>query len=197
MKLATLTRISPALVLAVALLGNVARANPIIQGSINFDGVAKTNTGDLGTATAYTSISSVIVVPGGSGAYDSTLVPVGTPVTFTPFSFTAAGVTPLWSFTIGSVSYWFDATSITIGAQLPGDLYLYGNGKAYITGYQTTLGTWSITDTTTKKGSKTFTFGADSATVPDNGGTALLIGLGLAGIAAGMVAHRRRAGSPR
>ena len=191
MKLATLAKFSPALVLTMALVGNVARANPIIQGSINFDGVATTDTGNLGTATAFTSITQTYVFPGQTGTY--TAVPTFTPVSFTPFSFSAAGVTPLWSFTVGSVSYWFDATSITIDNQSAGFLNLSGNGWAYITGYTPTEGTWSITDTnTSKKTSKTFTFGADSATLPDNGGTALLIGLGLAGIAVGMVAQRRR-----
>jgi hypothetical protein len=196
MKLATLTKFSPVLVLAMALLGNVARANPIIQGQINFDGVATTNNGTLATATSFATITSTYVVPGNTGTYSS--VPLFTPVTFTPFTFSPfppGGVTPLWTFTVGSVSYWFDATSLTVDSQSAGFLNLSGSGWAYITGYTPTLGVWSITDTTPAgKPSKhpTFTFGADSATLPDSGGTALLIGLGLAGIAAGMVAQRRR-----
>ena len=55
------------------------------------------------------------------------------------------------------------------------------------TGFATTAGTWSITDTGRQA---TVTFGS-AATVPDSGATALLIGLGLAGVAAGLVAQRK------
>ena len=61
---------------------------------------------------------------------------------------------------------------------------------AWETGFTPTPGTWSITDTSTGK-ETTFSFGADTA-VPDSGATALLIGLGLAGVAVGMIAQRRR-----
>jgi|CZKI01.1.fsa_nt_gi hypothetical protein len=191
MKLATLTKLSPALILAIALCGNVAKANPIITGGLNFDGLATTNSGDLLNATAFSSIYDVYVFPGSTGSYASLPLFAG-PVTFTPFSFSAAAVTPLWTFTVGSVTYSFDATSIMVVAQSKGGLLLEGNGWASITGYQTTLGSWSIDDTTTTHKSAIFNFGADTAALPDSGGTALLIGLGLAGVAAGMVAQRRR-----
>lgn len=186
MKLATLAKLSSVLILTIALV----KADPIIQGSINFDGVATTNDGTLATATSFTSISDTFVFPGSTGSYLT--VPLFEPVTFTPFSFSASGVTPLWTFTVGAVTYSFNATSIVVDGQSAGFLNLSGTGWASITGYETTEGTWSITDTTTKKGSHIFTFGADSATVPDSSGTALLIGLGLAGVAVGMVAQRRR-----
>ncbi len=62
---------------------------------------------------------------------------------------------------------------------------------AYETGFDPTPGTWSITDT---GGKATVTFGS-AATVPDGGATALLVGLGLAGLAAGLAAQRRLARS--
>jgi hypothetical protein len=45
--------------------------------------------------------------------------------------------------------------------------------------------------TVSGNGSTNFTFG-DANTVPDKGTTALLIGLGLAGVGLGMVTQRRR-----
>ncbi len=186
MKLTQITKIGSLLVVSAALIAT-AKALPI-SGDINFDGVATTNTGSLATATAFTSISGVTVVPVEDGNYAGT---TGAPVTFTPFSFSAAGVTPLWTFTWGGITYSFDATSITIVSQKVGFLNLEGNGWAMETGFDATAGTWSITDTGTKA---TVTFGS-AATVPDSGATALLIGLGLAGVAAGLVAQRKLARS--
>jgi len=177
-----------ALALSAALALGAARATPI-TGTINFDGEAKVNTGDLLTATSFTSISGVSVVPVESGNYVGT---TGAPVTFTPFSFTASAVTPLWAFTVGSTSYWFNATGTIDVTQFSIKnakfLNLSGSGMAYETGYCPTPGTWSITDTSTG-GEMTFAFGADT-TVPDSGSTVLLIGLGLAGVAVGMIARR-------
>jgi hypothetical protein len=187
MKLIHFTNVGSALIVSAVLLASVAKATPI-TGDINFDGIAKTNTGNLATATKFTSISGVTVVPVEDGNYTGT---TGHAVTFTPFSFSASGVTPLWSFVIGSTHYWFDATSIAIVSQKKNFLNLEGNGVAYETGYAPTEGTWSITDTGR---SATVTFGF-AATVPDGGATALLIGLGLAGIAAGLAAQRRLARS--
>jgi hypothetical protein len=76
---------------------------------------------------------------------------------------------------------------VSIGSQNKNFLNLEGQGVAYETGYDPTPGSWSITDTGR---SATVTFGF-SATVPDAGATALLVGLGLVGIAAGLVAERR------
>ncbi len=190
MKLNTLTKVGSALILSAAICSPLAKATPI-EGTINFDGVAKVNTGNLLTATSFTSISAVSVVPVESGNYAGT---TGAPVTFTPFSFTASAVTPLWAFTVGGTSYWFDATgaiNVTKFSFKGADfLNLSGSGMAWETGYSATPGTWSITDTSTGKES-TFSFGADTA-VPDSGATALLIGLGLAGVAVGVIAQRRR-----
>ena len=187
MKLIDITKVGSVLIVSAALLASVAKATPI-SGDINFDGVAKTNTSNLATATSFTSISGVTVVPVEDGNYTGTS---GQTVTFTPFSFSAAGVTPLWSFTVGSTHYWFDATSITIDTQVKNFLNVGGFGMAYETGFDPTPGTWSITDT---GGKATVTFGS-AATVPDGGATALLVGLGLAGLVAGLAAQRRLASS--
>lgn len=188
MKLIASPRLSAALFLTVGLLANGARANPVISGIINFDGVATTDTGNLATATAYTSIYDTYVFPGSTGAY--TTVPLFSPATFTPFSFSAGSVLPLWTFSVGATTYSFSATSINIDTQNGKFLNLSGMGWANITGYQTTEGTWTITDTTTK--GPVFTFGASTQALPDSGGTALLIGLGMAGIVAAMISRRPR-----
>lgn len=185
MKLTELTKIGSALIVSAALIAS-AKATPI-TGSINFDGVAKTNTNNLSSATAFTSISGVTVVPFESGNYAGT---TGAAVTFTPFSFSSVAVTPLWTFTIGAVTYSFDAVGpITIVTQNANFLNIQGSGWATETGFDATQGTWSITDTAQGK-ITTFTFGA-SSTVPDSGATALLIALGLAGVAVGVVAQRK------
>lgn len=186
-KLSSLTTLASALFLAFSLSGNLAHATPI-DGTINFDGEATTNSGNLATATSFTSIIGTMVVPQETGSYAA--IPAVTPVTFTPFSFSAAGVTPLWTLTLAGITYSFNATSIVVDAQNANFLNISGTGIASITGDTSTAGTWSITDTSVG-GSPTFTFGADSV-VPDSGVTALLILLGLAGVGLGVLAQRRK-----
>jgi hypothetical protein len=185
--LTSFTTLAGALILAFSLSGNLAHATPI-DGTINFDGEATTNSGNLATATSFTSIIGTMVVPQETGSYAA--IPAVTPVTFTPFTFSAAGVTPLWTLTLAGITYSFNATSIVVDAQNANFLNISGTGIASITGYTNTAGTWSITDTSVG-GSPTFTFGADSV-VPDSGITALLILLGLAGVGLGVLAQRRK-----
>jgi len=160
-----------------------------ISGSINFDGVSTTDTGKLGNATAFSTITDTSVYPQELGSYSS--VSSGTPVTFTPFSFSAAGVTPLWTFNSGGLTYSFDATSIVVVKKTNNFLDVEGEGNANITGFTTTPGLWSITDTVVG-GVSVFTFGEATVvggastgpnTVPDSGTTTLLLGLGLGAIA--------------
>jgi hypothetical protein len=193
MKIGSKTNFLTAALVAAVLIGASARADQI-NGTIQFGGGGMTtDTGNLATATAFTAISGVnvsggIIAPTGSYAGTD-----GTTVTFTPFSFTASGVTPLWTFTVGGVTYSFDATSVGIQTQNSSFLNLQGSGMAYISGgdttYTPTIGTWTITDTAT---TDQFTFSASTTTVPDSGSTALMIGLGLAGICVGGIAHRRK-----
>lgn len=174
---------------ASVVLGVSAQATPI-NGAVNFDGVATTDTGNLATATKYTSISDVTVVAGGNGTYAA--VPSGTPATFTPFSFSASSVMPLWTFNWGGNTYSFTATSIAITHQGKDFLDIGGMGYATLNGMNTPNGTWSFTDTRVGN-STTFTFGASSsvfAATPDGGMTVVLLGLGLVGIALGVIARR-------
>jgi hypothetical protein len=189
------------LIVALA-AADCARAG-FITGSINFDGVASTNTGNLGSATAYTAITMTSTVPGATGDYAG--VPIFLPVSFTPFAFSAPSVAPLWVFDSGGSTYAFVATTIDVAFQDSLFLNVHGFGLAYIssitgTPYNPldtsgwTPGVWSITDTSVGSG-PVFTFGSDAletGAVPDRGATAMLIALGLAMIGIGMVLRLRR-----
>src|SRR5579862_3215743 len=135
MKLTEITKIGSVLIVSAALLASAAKATPI-TGSINFDGVAKTNTNNLSSATAFTSISGVTVVPFETGNYVGT---TGAAATFTPFSFSATAITPLWTFTIGAVTYSFNAVGpIQIVTQNANFLNIQGSGWATETGFDAT-----------------------------------------------------------
>jgi hypothetical protein len=190
MKHSILSKIVSGLLVASAL--TVANATPIV-GSISFLGNATTNgTGStpLANATAFTGFSGDTVdqVHG-----DYIVVPTlsGDGVTFTPFAFSTTSVTPLWTFTVLGVTYSFSASGAITVFQNASFLNVSGTGTAFISGYAPTAGTWTIQETET---AGSFSFGATSgevATTPDSGTTALLISLGLAGIALGVVAQRR------
>jgi hypothetical protein len=193
MKTASITKLVSGLIIAAAFsAANLAKADAV-EGTINFDGVATLNgsANGIGTAaTAFSTITNVIVAPQSqSGDYSS--VPDGySPVTFKTFSFDAAGVTPLWTFTFDGLTYSFDATSVNMIANTPADsVTLYGAGTASITGLTDATGIWDMT--VSGNGSTNFTFG-EANTVPDNGTTALLIGLGVAGVGLGVITQRRK-----
>jgi hypothetical protein len=69
---------------------------------------------------------------------------------------------PVLSFDFGGRAYSFDITSVTIVSQTSTTLDLTGKGIAAITGFQDTLGTWTLTDAA-EDATHTFNF---SATVP-------------------------------
>jgi hypothetical protein len=172
--------------LAMAVVGATvftARAIPV-TGGISFTGSATIDSSSLSNATAFTGISAVVLGGSQTGSYAS--VDPGTVTTWTPFTFSVSSVTPLWTFTVGSIVYSFDATTVTVVTQDSMFLNIVGEGLARITGMDDTVGTWSITAT---GGTSTFIFGAESVTppespgVPDSGVTAILLGMALSGLA--------------
>ena len=174
----------------VALVGFSASVQAVpISGVINFgtSSSATVNSGNLGTATAISSYGNVFVSAGtetgsyaplnGGGNFGSTLA-------FSTFGFGGNVLSPasvlLWTVASGGVTYSFTATSVQIVLQNSTFLDLQGNGSANITGYDSTIGTWSMLFTGLG-GTTTFTFGAATA-VPDNGTTVMLLGAAFAGL---------------
>jgi hypothetical protein len=155
------------LLVAGSLATNAEATPGFITGSIQFSGGATLDTGDLATATAFTSIfgpggpgTMPVVLGGGTSTGDYSTVPDGTLVSFQTFGFAvSAPVVPLWSFTVGATSYSFDASSETIVYQDGNFLDIQGNGIAHITGFSDTAGTWEVTDTGVGN-VPVFTFGA-------------------------------------
>jgi hypothetical protein len=159
------------------LFSQQAQAVPIV-GGISLAGVYSTNTGNLNTATAFTSFGAVVTSV--SGSY--TGVPFGTSVTMNPFSFNpfSSSVTPLWTFMFSGSTYSFDLTVLSSILQ-PGDdtLTLKGTGTLHITNFTDTPGSWVFT---ANQKSDTFSFSSSNGTVPDSGSAVALLGIALAGI---------------
>ena len=165
------------------LFSQQAQAGPIV-GGISLAGAYITNTGNVNTATAFTSFPGVIVtsVSGsytGVGTLGSSPAVTMNGFTFNPFS---ASVTPLWTFMSGLSTYSFDLTAIT-QRQQPGNdtLTLRGTGTLKITGFTDTAGTWLFT---ANQAGDTFSFSSSNAAVaaPDSGSAVALLGIALAGI---------------
>jgi len=165
---------------ASSLLGLAATLQAAsIDGVIEFVGGAKLN-GPLGTATAFTSIfgptglGNPLVRSGSSGTYAA--VSAGTAAQFSLFSFNPSGASAftLWSFSVGTMVYSFDVTSLSISAQNPSFLDLEGTGIAHVTGFDDTIGTWSLTDTGVGS-SPVFSFGSHNTVVPEPSAAALIL----------------------
>jgi hypothetical protein len=174
-----------------ALVGPEAQAVPI-TGGISLGGAYSTNTGNLNTATAFTSFSNVFVtsVSGsystvGTGQMSPTVTQNG--FQFNPF---VGPVVPLWTFTSGGLTYSFDLTAITQRTQ-PGDdtLDLRGFGILRITGgtsnFDPTVGSWVFT---ANQQGGTFSFSSSNGALPEGGMTVVMLGLALGGI--GMVRRK-------
>src|SRR5437667_8505622 len=165
------------------LFSQQAQAVPI-TGGISMAGTYVTNTGNLNTATAFTSFPGVFVtsVSGsytGVGTLGSSPVVTMNPFSFNPFS---SAVTPLWIFIAPISTYSFDLTALTQTLQ-PGDntLTLQGTGTLHIVGFDDTPGTWVFT---ANQLSDTFSFSSSNGAVgvPDSGSAVALLGIALAGI---------------
>jgi hypothetical protein len=174
--------LSAAAFFAVVLASPSAKAN-LITGSIGFGAEGVTiDTSSLATASTFAVASPFTTTETGSYA----TVPLNTPVTFNGFVFNppAASVTPLWTFTIGSTVYSFDATSVT--STYDSSLRQWdigGSGLAMITGFTTTPGQWNVNLSQT---GDSFVFDASEAsvaTVGDGGSVLTLLGAGFIGLA--------------
>jgi hypothetical protein len=159
-----------------------------ISGDISFIGGATLN-GSLGTATAITGYSSTMAI-GGTTSYAG--VPLFTPAAFTAFSFAANTLLPnpvtLWQFMVGTTSYSFSATSVSIASQSSTFLDLSGGGTAHIDGATDTAGTWTLTlslspNATAQIISLGVSTTVPSAGVPDGGTTVMMLGVALSGLA--------------
>ena len=161
------------------LFSQQAQAVPIV-GGISLAGAYTTNTGDINTATAFTSFPFVFVT-GVSGSYTGVATGFGTAVTMNPFSFNpfSGAVTPLWTFMSAGSTYSFDLTVLSLTQQGNNTLTLNGTGTLHITGFTDTAGSWLFT---ANQAVDTFTFSSSNGAVPDSGSAVALLGIALAGI---------------
>lgn len=172
--------------LACAAFAPQAQAIPI-TGRIDFGGIANVNTGNPGTATAFTGFSNVSVSNFGAISPTGAYAGLGgtTGVTMNPFSFNpfVAPAGPLWTFMSGGVTYSFNLTGLSSVMQSPFGLIVSGYGSATITGgmtaYEATAGTFTIS--MQSGGSPNFSFSADSL-VPEGGSALALLGMALLGV---------------
>lgn len=169
----------PAVALALA-LGAKALAVPI-SGNIAFSGTATLDSG-LATATQATAFHN-FAVQGGTGDFGAiaygtpagTAVSAGTPWVFDP----STPFTNLWNV----AGYQFDLTGSVIDMPRSAtSLVINGTGWVTKTGFDPSLGTWHFTANAPSVGGYTFSFSAGTS-VPDGGTTAMLLGLGLTGLA--------------
>lgn len=168
-----------------------------ILGQVNFTGTV-TLDAPLVSATAFTGFSNV-EVDAGSGDYAvPSLVPEGTSVAVTSFSFTpfTPPVAPLWAFSVGGTDYEFDLSTLAVSREtIAGNhfLSLSGVGVARITGFEETSGdfTFSAQQAVGAVGT-TVTFSMEnvvpSESIPEPGVAGLA---GLAGLM-GLVRRRRQ-----
>ncbi len=171
-----------ALISAAISLTAIASAAKI-TGDIAFTGNATLN-GSVTTATAFTTFDNVEVANfTQTGGYLGT---DGAAVSMTAFSFDpfAGPVNPLWTFTVGPNTYSFVLESVTSivrnAAAIIPTLTISGKGIASATGFEDAAGDWTITT----QGNQSRVSFSSATTVPDGGASAVLLGLGLLGLAA-------------
>jgi hypothetical protein len=177
----TLMRASLVLLLILGVAANAA-ALPI-SGAVSFSGTAAFDNNNLLLATKFTSFSaSSVSGTGGTGSYSG--LTAGTTVTFPATGFTffpalsPSPLVPLWISTVGPTTFSLDALSLTIVFRNESNIAIEGTGIAHITGFDDTLGTWSIT-ANSAGGTASFSAG----TIVPEPLTLILLGSGLLGLA--------------
>jgi hypothetical protein len=158
-----------------------AVANPI-NGSISFNGTPNFDNSSLGSATKIISYDSAFVAYGQqTGDYAS--VPNSAPVTFNPFVFSPPNqtVSPLWSFVYDGRTYAGTVTSMLSTFNSDSNIWnLSGNMILSISGFEDTAATWNFGG---GRIGDSYFFGSAAASnapsVPDSGGTMLMLSLGL------------------
>jgi len=170
--------------LVVALIGVVtfnAEAIPI-TGDVSFDGGYAINSTNLGIATAFTSFTGVEVSSTGGGTGDFASLAPGTAMTMSGFTFSPFSGTPQWwEVTLGTTTYSFDLTSLTILFQSSSVLAMEGAGIAHITGLDDTIGTWILTANQLRS---TFSYsGSSGATPVPEPGILILLGISMMSVA--------------
>ncbi len=178
-----LIRTSLVLLLVFGMAANAAAEQ--MTGGLSFSGDYAVDSGNVLTATEFTSFSNV-VVQSGSGTWAS--VAPNTEATFTAFIFSpapVANVDALWSFAFDGVTYSFEALGSTINSfatsynENLSSLTVYGLGTIEASaGFDDTPGSFLIT---ANQSISTFSFSASSATVPEPL-TLILLGSGLLGL---------------
>lgn len=176
----TLSAFAGASLLAFVLVTH-AIATPI-TGSISFNGTPNFNALPISAAASIISYDSGWVAVGQqTGIYTS--VADLTPVVFSPFAFSPAtqAVNPLWSFSSLGLTYSFTTTSMIAMFNAPLNIWnLGGKGVLHATGYDDTVADWNFS---AGQIGQSFYFGSAAAavpaSVPDNGLTVLMLGLGL------------------
>jgi len=182
------TKIIPVVIVAAAFVGVIPSIEAVpITGSIDIQGGGALLTpqgAPLGTATGVDATDGVVM--SGFGSFAGT---AGTSVNFEPFTFnpTTTPVT-LWSFTIGSLTYSFDLTSMVVGTDDSSLLTITGSGMLTITGdgsnWDPTTGNWTyqIASATSPDADDGVFNYQSNTTVPDGGLTVILLGSALSGL---------------
>lgn len=185
----SLLKLAGALALAFA-LSSVAKADPMINGTIQIDAFAATASVNFATHT----ISFNGTIPGqnslvtlAQGDYASLL---GAGANYNNFQYQPfSGAQTLWTITLTPTTY-FVLNAITLVNETGNvGVSLWGYGTAYMAGHQATHGDWTFSSSRNPQ-DVTFNFSSSTTAVPDGGMTAMLVGLGMIGMS--VVARRKK-----